>query len=289
MEPEEGKEGRFVYSLSELKDRAPKFFGVKTGTKLDNMFYITEYDEISKRPVKKILGGIPYLSVMNVVGIPDTGKSVFVEQFAIMQASLGYKVLIVTTENPSNFLYKSLLSRSYAMGINFDEITDNFIIIDATREDALRDNVRRLIGLMNYAMEKKKSTITIIDSITGLYEHREKEARQVVRQVFNFMKEKKQTAIFVSQKRSSQDSQTSEAAGGLGVAHIVDGTIVMDKKVLQNKYEEMFYNIPVGSLLRTIRIDGCRVAGHDIETYVMDLTDLGLVSVKEKLSESVKR
>jgi KaiC domain protein len=285
---EEG-EGKFIYSLSELKDKAPKFFGVKTGTKLDNMFYITEYDEISKRPVKKILGGIPYLSVMNVVGIPDTGKSVFVEQFAIMQASLGYKVLLVTTENPSNFLYKSLLSRSYAMGINFDEITDNFLVIDATREDALRNNTKRLLGLMNYAMEKKKSTITIIDSITGLYEHKELEARQIVRQVFNFLKERKQTAVFVSQKRSSQDSQSSEAAGGLGVAHIVDGTIVMDKKVLQTKYEEMFYNIPVGSLLRTIRIDGCRVAGHDTETYLMDITDLGIVEVKERLSTSVKR
>ncbi|MCX6774213.1 MAG: KaiC domain-containing protein, partial [Candidatus Micrarchaeota archaeon] len=96
----DGDIGKFVYSLAELKDKAPQYFGVKTGTKLDNMFYTTEYDEISKRPIKNMLGGIPYLSVMNVVGIPDSGKSVLAEQFAITQASLGYKVLMITTENP---------------------------------------------------------------------------------------------------------------------------------------------------------------------------------------------
>ena len=278
-----------VYELTELKDRAPKYFGVKTGTRLDNMFHTTEYDEISKRPVRNILGGIPYLSVMNMVGIPDSGKSVLAEQFAITQASLGYKVLMVTTENPANFLYKNLVSRSYAMGVDFDEITDNFTVIDTTRDDSLRENVRRLIGVMDYAIDKKKSTITVIDSVTGLYESREKEARQIVRHIFNFMKEKRQTAFCVSQKRSSQDSITSEAAGGLGVAHIVDGTIVVDKRVIATKYDEMFYNIPVGSVMRTIRIDGCRMAGHDLETYVMDITEFGLVEIRDRLSKTVKR
>jgi KaiC domain protein len=285
----EGEIGKFVYNLAELKDRAPQYFGVKTGTKLDNMFYTTEYDDISKRPIKNMLGGIPYLSVMNAVGIPDSGKSVLAEQFAITQASLGYKVLLITTENPANFLYKNLVSRSYAMGIDFDEITDNFTVIDTTRDDSLRENVRRLIGVMNYAIDKKKSTICVIDSVTGLYESREKEARQIVREIFNFMKEKKQTAMFVSQKRSSQESMTSEAAGGLGVAHIVDGTLVLDKKVIITKYDEMFYNIPVGSVMRTARIDGCRMAGHDIETYMMDISEFGLIDIKDRMSRSVKR
>jgi KaiC domain protein len=282
-------EGKFVFNLTELKDKAPQYFGVKTGTKLDNMFYTTEYDDISKKPIKNMLGGIPYLSVMNVVGIPDSGKSVLAEQFAITQASLGYKVLIVTTENPANFLYKNIVSRSYAMGIDFDEITDNFTVIDTTRDDSLRENVRRLKGVMSYAIDKKKSTVAVIDSVTGLYESREKEARQIVREIFNFMKEKKQTAMFVSQKRSSQDSMTSEAAGGLGVAHIVDGTLVLDKKVISTKYDEMFYNIPVGSVMRTSRIDGCRMAGHDIETYMMDITEFGLIDIKDRMSRSVKR
>ncbi|MCX6773612.1 MAG: KaiC domain-containing protein, partial [Candidatus Micrarchaeota archaeon] len=182
-----------------------------------------------------------------------------------------------------------LVSRSYAMGIDFDEITDNFTVIDTTRDDSLRENVRRLIGVMNFAIDKKKSTIVVIDSVTGLYESREKEARQIVREIFNFMKEKKQTAMFVSQKRSSQDSMTSEAAGGLGVAHIVDGTLVLDKKVISTKYDEMFYNILVGSVMRTARIDGCRMAGHDLETYMMDITEFGLIDIKERMSKSVKR
>ena len=91
-----------MYELGELKDKAPKIFGIPTGTKLDEMFYTVVYDEKSDRYVKKPLGGIPHLAVINVTGIPDTGKSLLAEQFAVYQAARNYPVLFVTVESPAN-------------------------------------------------------------------------------------------------------------------------------------------------------------------------------------------
>ncbi len=275
------------YELKELETKAPKLFGIPTGTKLDEMFF--KMEEEDGKFVKKPLGGIPYLAVMNITGVPDTGKSVFAEQFTVMQASLGYKVLFVTVESPANFLYTALKQKAQAMGVDFNKVEQNVVVIDASESDELRENPRALIDTMAYAIREKKCTNVVIDSITGLYEHKEVLARQIVRQIFNFLKKWRQTAILISQKRSAQASESAEAAGGLAVAHIVDGTIVMDKKIIETRWDVNLYGLPLGSVLRTIRIDGCRLTGHDSRTWVFEITETGLIEIIAPLSEYIKK
>ncbi len=276
------------FELGELKTKAPKLFGIPTGTKLDEMFYKVEVSEDGKF-VKKPLGGIPYLSIMNLTGVPDSGKSVLAEQFAVTQAGNGYKVLFVTVESPANFLYTALKQKSIALGVDFSKLEENIVVIDASQSEELRENPRALLDTMAYAIKEKKITNVIIDSITGLYEHREMMARQIVRQFFNFLKKWKQTGLFVSQKRSSQGSDTAEAAGGLAVAHIVDGTIVLDKKIIDNRWDVSLYGLPIGSVLRTIRIDGCRLCGHDSRTWVFEITEMGTIDIICPLHEFIKK
>ncbi len=276
------------FELGELKTKAPKLFGIPTGTKLDEMFYRVDVDESGKF-VKKPLGGIPYLSVMNLTGVPDSGKSVLAEQFAVTQAGNGYKVLFVTVESPANFLYTALKQKSIVLGVDFSKVEENVIVIDASQSEELRENPKALLDTMAYAIREKKITNVIIDSITGLYEHREMMARQIVRQFFNFLKKWKQTGLFVSQKRSSQGSDTAEAAGGLAVAHIVDGTIVLDKKLIDNRWDVNLYGLPIGSVLRTVRIDGCRLCGHDSRTWVFEITDVGTINIICPLSDYIKK
>ncbi len=275
------------YELSELKEEAPKIFGIPTGTKLDEMFYTVEI--VEDKAIKKPLGGIPHLAVINITGVPDSGKSVLAEQFAAYQASKGYKVLFVTVESPAKFLYNALKMKSIALGLDFEEVEKNIVIIDASANDELRENPRALMETMATAIKEKKITNTIVDSITGLYEHKEILARQIVRQFFNFLKKFRQTGIFISQKRSSQGSETAEAAGGLAVAHIVDGTIVLDKKLIESKWESNTYGMPIGSVLYTLRIDGCRLTGHDKRTWVFEITDLGTIEILEPLEEFLRR
>jgi KaiC domain protein len=275
------------YELKDLKTTAPKLFGIPTGTKLDEMFFKIEKD--GNKYVKKPLGGIPHLAVMNLTGVPDTGKSLLAEQFAVTQANAGYRVLFVTVESPAHFLYTALKQKSEALNADFSKVEQNIVVIDASQDDELRENPRALMDTMAYAIKERKVTNTIIDSITGLYEHKEVMARQIVRQFFNFLKKFRQTGIFVSQKRSAQASESAEAAGGLAVAHIVDGTIVLDKKLIESRWDVRLYGLPVGSVLRTIRIDGCRLTGHDSRTWVFEITELGTIQILEPIDEYIRK
>ncbi len=276
-----------VETLEEVGKRAPKLFGIPTGVEgLDEMFFTTKIED---GKVKKIpLGGIPYLAVVNITGVSDTGKSLMVEQFAVTQASRGYKVCFVTVESPAAFVSMGLKERAKAMGIRWDEIEDNIIMVDAATHAILREDISSLLNTLEYAIDTYETKSVVIDSVTGLYEAKEMMARSVVRRLFNFMKLKHQTALFVSQKRSGHEELTAEAAGGYAVSHIVDCSIVLSKELIMSRYAANIYRRPIGSIVRLIRIDGCRMCGHDTKTHIFEITETGLVRVGPSLDELLK-
>ena len=281
-----------VYTGKDIREKYKKelkLFGLPTGTKLDEMFY-----EVDDNGNIRILNGIPSLSVMNLVGKPDTGKSVLAQQFAIMQIAEGRSVLFVTSENPARHTYNALIKKAKAMDVDTDKVDELLYIIDITTDWELREEINKLIETMKYAYNKAKEDnkpirITVIDSITGLYEAKEFAARSIARRLYNLLKQYYQTSLVISQKRSSQESDSAEAAGGYAVSHIFDGTIVFDKKVISSKFDISLYGLELGEVLRLIRIDGCRLCGHETKTYVFEITEKGLIDIKEPLSDFVKK
>ncbi len=277
-----------VLTASEAAERAPKLFGIPTGVEgLDDLFFTTKME--SGKPIRVPLGGIPSRAVINITGVPDTGKSLIAEQFAVKQASLGYPVAFITVESPAPFVTQGLMQRATAMGVRWEDVEDNIVIIDAASNTRLRDDVDVLLDTLAYAIRTFDTKSVVIDSITGLFESKEVLARNIVRRVFNFLKKWGQTGIFISQKRSNQEEESAEAAGGYAVAHIVDGTIVLHKKLITRPWEEETFGVPIGDVLRTIRIDGMRLCGHDTRTHLLEITDEGLVRVGPPLSEIVRR
>lgn len=140
--------------------------------------------------------------MINITGSSDTGKTLLVEQFTIKQAELGRNVSFITVETPSAFVATSLNERANAMGIKFSDIEDRIILIDAASHIMLRENTPDLLATLAHMIKKYNTTITVIDSVTGFYEHREMLARTIIRQIYNFFKKWYQTALIVSQKRS---------------------------------------------------------------------------------------
>lgn len=274
-----------VYLMSDISDRVPKIEGVPTGVEgLDELFFTVGFKD--GQPVKRVLKGIPKYSIINLTGVPDTGKSLIAEQFAITQAALGYPTVFITVESPAEFLVASLKQRAMAMGYQYEEnIEDNLIIIDAASNYQLRDDMPTLFSTLAYAIKQYQAVNTVIDSVTGFYEAKEMMARQIVRSVFNFLKKWRQTGLLISQKRSEHDYLSAEAAGGYAVSHIVDGTIVLSKKVISAKYEENMFKVPIGEMIRLIRIDGCRMSGHDTDVHLLEITETGLVRVGPKLKD----
>lgn len=267
-----------VFKGSQAIEKAPKIYGVPTGIDgLDDMFFIVTSED--GKLIRKSLGGIPAYSVFNITGVSDTGKSLMVEQFAVKQASLGEKVAFITVETPANFLASSLNLRAAAMGLNFKDFEDNLIIIDAASSTKLRENLPDLLATLAYVIKEYKVKFTIIDSVTGLFETKEMMARLVVRRLFNFMKKWYQTALFVSQKRSGHEELTAEAAGGYAVGHIVDGTMVFAKELIDSPYKAKLYGKSIGDIVRLFRIDGSRMCGHDTKTHFLEITQTGLVKI----------
>ncbi|RMA97654.1 KaiC domain-containing protein [Hydrogenothermus marinus] len=281
FKPKVVKEGVLIGSHALAK--APKIYGVPTGVEgLDDLFFITEIE--NGKPVKKNLGGIPAYSVFNITGVNDTGKSLMVEQFTVKQAQRGEKVIFVTVETPANFAISSIQMRAQAMGYDFSKIEDNIILIDAASHVSLRENIPNLTATMEYAIKEYGAKFVVIDSVTGLFENLEMKARGIVRRLYSFMKEHKQTALFVSQKRSGHEDLSSEAAGGYAVGHIVDGTMVLAKEIIMTTYQAKIYKKPIGEIVRLFRIDGCRMSGHDTKTHYLEITETGLVRILEPLS-----
>jgi len=267
-----------IIVMGEAVKQAPKITGVPTGVEgLDELFFTVEIE--NGKPVKKSLGGIPAYAVFNVTGISDTGKSLFVEQFAVAQAARGEKVAFVTVESPAVFVAKGLEMRAVAMGHEPAKIEKNIVLIDAASHGSLRENVPDLLTTLAYVIKQYKVRFVVIDSVTGLYENKEVAARAIVRRLFNFMKKWYQTALFVSQKRSGHEELTAEAAGGYAVSHIVDGCFVFAKELVDSQYKSKMYGKQVGDIVRLFRIDGCRLSGHDTRTYIMEITETGLVKI----------
>jgi KaiC domain protein len=266
-----------IIPAKEASKKAPKLEGVKTGIEgLDELFFIAEIE--NNKPVKKPLGGMPKYSVCNITGVNDTGKSLMAEQFAIYQAQ-NHKVCFITVETPANFVVSSMKLRAKAMNVDENKIDENIIFIDATSSYKLREEIPTLLNTLAYAIKEFDIKFTIIDSVTGLFENKEMMARTIVRRIYNFLKKWYQTSILISQKRSGHDLLSAEAAGGYAVGHIVDGTIVLSKELIDSSYKAKIYKKPIGEIVRLFRIDGCRMCGHDTRVRFLEITETGLVKI----------
>ena len=272
-----------IWIAGEAIKKAPQLKGVSTGVEgLDELFFHTVVE--NGKVVKKPLGGIPQYAVVNLTGVSDTGKSLMVEQYTVEQARKGEVVAFITVESPAPFVTMGLRERATAMGVDFSQIEDKIVLIDAASHSSLRDNIPNLLATLAFAIKNYKVRHTVIDSVTGLYESKEMLARTVVRQLFNFMKKWYQTAIFVSQKRSGHEELSAEAAGGYAVSHIVDCTMVLAKELILTKSQSSIYKRPIGDIVRLFRIDGCRLCGHDTRTRYLEITETGLVVIGEPLN-----
>jgi len=273
-----------LYRLSDLEKKAPLLSGVPSGVPgLDELFYRLEWKE--GKPQRVPLPGFPRYAVVHLTGVPDTGKSLAAEQFALAQAERNEKVLLVTVELPGPFLVQSLRERARAMGIGWEKVERNILLADCATHAELRDNVVALTSLIEGVVEREGVKHVVIDSVTGLYEGKEMMARSIVRKLYQTMKALYQTAVFISQKRSSHEETSAEAAGGYAVPHIVDCTIVFSKFTVASKQAASLYGAPVGDVVRTLRIDGCRLCGHDTRIHRLVIDEQGIVKVEEPLSK----
>ena len=266
-----------VRVAGEALAEAPRIEGVPTGVPgLDELFFVAETrgGRLRVRP----LPGFPRYAAVHVTGVSDTGKSLLAEQFALAQADRGEGVIFVTVENPAAFVSVGLAQRRQAMGLA-EAALDRIVIVDAARHAVLREDLAALGATLDVALGKIEARHLVVDSLTGLYEAREVAARQTVRWVYDYVKERKLTAVLTSQKRSSHEELSAEAAGGYVVSHVLDVTVVLAKKLVMSTAQARVWRAPLGELVRFLRVDGSRYSGHDTRTHFLEITPAGRLRV----------
>ena len=266
-----------IQTAAALVKKAPRLEGVPTGVEgLDELFFTVGFE--GGRPKAVPLGGFPRYAAVHVTGVSDTGKSLLAEQFALAQAARGEGVVFVTVESPAAFVSVGLQQRRLAMGLP-EEALEGIALVDAALHDAVREDLPTFFATVAAAIERIGARHLVVDSLTGLYEAREIQARSVVRRVYQFVKKRQLTAVLTSQKRSGHEELSAEAAGGFAVSHILDVTLVLAKKLVLSSSQARLWRAPIGELVRFIRIDGSRLCGHDTRTHFLEITREGLLRV----------
>ncbi|MGB9638276.1 MAG: KaiC domain-containing protein [bacterium] len=248
----------------------------KTYTILDNLYYY--YDTKEKKT--KYLNGIPKQGIIQIVGTNGTGKSLLVNNITsnVIQDK---KVLYISTEILGEYVYYNIKQRCESLDLEFKE--DNLLIVDLARNTDYIYDINKFFKEIVEVLKNNRIELVIIDSLTAFYENLENKARLVVRQIYNFFKKWRKTGIFISQKRSSHEENSSEAAGGYAVAHILDSTVVMIKKIIQTKWDSEDYGIEKGKMIRILRIDDCRLCLHSTKEHLFRINEKGIIEIiKEK-------
>ncbi|MGB9638123.1 MAG: ATPase domain-containing protein [bacterium] len=188
------------------------------------------------------------------------------------------------TENPLKYVSYSLKRISLLLNLDFEKVKSNIKIVDLTFKYNLINNIDNFLKNLYYELSNNyRNGLIVFDSLTGFYESKEVMARYIVRRIFQFCKNLNLTAFLISQKR--EDSPfSSKSAGGMAISHIADCNIILSKIIISSAYEKKIYEKEIGQVVRTFRIDGCRLCGHSSKTHIFEIDKTGLINFVKYLS-----
>lgn len=268
---EEDKLKNFVLKPDEAVEAKKPLIGFSTGTFLDYLFLT---------PDGKSLGGIPICGQIAITGLPGAGKSILVEEIAVKVAASSRKVLYVTAEDtwkgstPRFDLQSRLKQKADILGLDWDRIRDNLFVLDTVAYPELRE-WNTFAETYRYVAEREKIELAIIDSVTVLESYRGALKYRVM-ELARYNQVHGITALFVNQ-RSSEVWDSYDMAGGIGLAHNLDGTIVVDYGRVYWHDQQVDLKAERGEFVRIARVLDCRLCNFERRRIKVDITPDGFL------------
>ncbi len=261
----------FVVKPDTAEEAEKPLKALTTGTFLDDLFYTPEGEP---------LGGIPICSQFAITGLPGAGKSVLVEEIALKVAASGHKVLFVTAEDtwksptPRFDLQARMKQKAAYLGLDWEIIRKNLFVLDTVFYPELRD-WNTFAETYRYVVEKEGIDLAIIDSVTILEAYRGALKYRVM-ELARYNQVKGVTGLFVNQ-RSAETWDSHEMAGGIGLAHNLDGTIIIDYGRVYWLDQQMDLNLKRGEFVRIARVLDCRLCNFEKRRIRIEITPEGFV------------
>jgi predicted transcriptional regulator len=277
IDRKEAKLETLILRPDEAPEAKKPLLGFPTGTFIDYFFLTLE-----GKPLK----GIPVCGQFAIVGLPGAGKSILVEEIAIRVSALGRKVLFATAEDtwksptPRFDLQSRLKQKADILGLDWNMIRENLFILDTVAYPELRE-WNTFAETYRYAAEKEKIELAIIDSVTVLEAYRGALKYRVM-ELARYNQIHGITALYVNQ-RSSENWDSYDMAGGIGLAHNLDGTIIVDYGRVYWQDQQLDLAASRGEFVRIARVLDCRMCNFERRRIKIDITSDGFLKALEPI------
>jgi KaiC/GvpD/RAD55 family RecA-like ATPase/predicted transcriptional regulator len=277
IDRKEAKLETLILRPDEAPEAKKPLLGFPTGTFIDYFFLTLE-----GKPLK----GIPICGQFAIVGLPGAGKSILVEEIAIRVSALGRKVLFATAEDtwksptPRFDLQSRLKQKADILGLDWNRIRENLFILDTVAYPELRE-WNTFAETYRYAAEKEKIELAIIDSVTVLEAYRGALKYRVM-ELARYNQIHGITALYVNQ-RSSENWDSYDMAGGIGLAHNLDGTIIVDYGRVYWQDQQLDLAASRGEFVRIARVLDCRMCNFERRRIKIDITSDGFLKALEPI------
>jgi len=228
----------------------------------------------------KPLNGLPIVGQFALTGLPGAGKSILAEEIAVSVSSAGKKVLYATAEDtwqsptPRFDLQSRMKQKADFLGKNWSKIQENLFVLDTVMFPELRD-WNTFAEAYRYVVDKEKIDLAIVDSVTVLESYRGALKYRVM-ELARHNQMKGVTCIYVNQ-RSRESWDTYDMAGGIGLAHNLDGTIIVDYGRVFWQDQQADLDLKRGEFVRIARVLDCRMCNFERDRIRIDITKEGLV------------
>jgi KaiC/GvpD/RAD55 family RecA-like ATPase len=280
IERKEEKLSGFVLRPDEAAEAKKPFVGFPTGTFLDYMFLT---------PEGKPLNGVPVCGQFAITGLPGAGKSILVEEIAVRVAAAGRKVLFATAEDtwksvtPRFDLQSRMKQKADILGLDWNKIRENLFILDTVYYPELRD-WNTFAETYRYVVQKEKIELAIIDSVTVLEAYRGALKYRVM-ELARYNQLNGVTGIYINQ-RSAEHWDTYDMAGGIGLAHNLDGTIIVDYGRVYWEDQRVDLEAQRGEFVRIARVLDCRLCNFERRRIRVDITPDGFLRAVEPIPKT---
>jgi len=280
IERKEEKLSSLVLTPDEAPVAKKPLIGFPTSTFIDH-FFLT--------PEGKTLNGVPICSQIAITGLPGAGKSILAEEIAVRVAASGRKVLFATAEDtwksatPRFDLQSRLKQKSDILGLDWNKIRENLFVLDTVAYPELRD-WNTFAETYRYVAEKEKIELALIDSVTVLEAYRGALKYRVM-ELARYNQVHGITALYVNQ-RSSEVWDSYDMAGGIGLAHNLDGTIIVDYGRVYWYDQQVDLEANRGEFVRIARVLDCRMSNFERRRIKVDITHDGFLKALEPIPKS---
>jgi len=271
IEKEEKAPSDFILKPDVAPEAKKELVAMPTGTFLDSLFLT---------PEGKPMGGLPMCGQFAITGLPGAGKSILVEEIAVKVSASGRKALFVTAEDtwksptPRFDLQSRMKQKADILGLDWEKIMENLFVLDTVLYPELR-KWSNFAETYSFVGDKEHVELAIIDSVTILESYRGALKYRVM-ELARYNQIHGVTGVFVNQ-RSAETWDSYDMAGGIGLAHNLDGTIIVDYGRVYWLDQQADLDVKRGEFVRIARVLDCRLSNFDRRRIQIDITPDGFI------------